>query len=113
MMKLLVSIAAATLFASAATMHPIADIGSQAPDFLLPGVDGQIHKLGDYAASPVLAIVFTCNHCPIASIYETRIQKLADEYGPKGVAVVAIQPNDPDALRVDQLHSAHTNDTLH
>ena len=70
-------------------------LGSPAPDFSLPGVDGKIHKLSDYAASPILVIVFLCNHCPIASIYEQRVQKLADDYGPKGVAVVAIQPNDP------------------
>ena len=50
--------------------HPILAIGSPAPDFSLPGVDGKIHKLSDYAASPVLVIVFMCNHCPIASIYE-------------------------------------------
>ncbi len=57
-------------------------------------------------------IVFICNHCPIASIYEQRVQKLADDYGPKGVAVVAIQPNDPDAIRVDELDSADTSDSL-
>jgi peroxiredoxin len=98
--------------ALAQSAHPILAIGSQAPDFSLSGVDGKIHKLSDYAASPVLAIVFMCNHCPIASIYEQRVQKLADEYGPKGVAVVAIQPNDPDAIRVDELDSADTSDSL-
>jgi peroxiredoxin len=98
--------------ALAQSAHPILAIGSQAPDFSLPGVDGKIHKLSDYAASPVLAIVFMCNHCPIASIYEQRVQKLADEYGPKGVAVVAIQPNDPEAIRVDELDSADTSDSL-
>ena len=77
-------------------LHPIPPLGSPAPDFSLPGVDGKVHKLSDYAASPVLVIVFTCNHCPIASIYEGRIQKMADDYRPKGVAVVAIQPNDPE-----------------
>jgi peroxiredoxin len=92
--------------------HPILAIGSQAPDFSLPGVDGKIHKLGDYAANPILVIVFMCNHCPIASIYEQRVQNLADEYGPKGVAVVAIQPNDPEAIRVDELDSADTSDSL-
>ena len=92
--------------------HPIAPLGSPAPDFALPGVDGKVHKLGDYAASPVLVIVFTCNHCPIASLYEGRIQKLADDYQPKGVAVVAIQPNNPDAIRVDELDSADTSDSL-
>src|SRR5712692_4694059 len=94
------------------TTHPILTVGSAAPGFSLPGVDGKVHKLSDYAASPVLVIVFTCNHCPIASIYEGRIQKLADDYQPKGVAVVAIQPNDPDAIRVDELDSADTSDSL-
>jgi len=100
----------ASLYAQPA--HPIAPIGSPAPDFALPGVDGKVHKLSDYASSPVLVIVFTCNHCPIASIYETRIQKLADDYQSKGVAVVAIEPNDPDAIRVDELDSADTSDSL-
>ena len=75
-------------------------------------MDGKIHKLSDYAASPVLVIVFLCNHCPIASIYEQRVQKMADDYGPKGVAVVVIQPNDPEAIRVDELDSADTSDSL-
>ena len=100
----------ASLYAQPA--HPIAPIGSPAPDFALPGVDGKIHTLSDYASSSVLVIVFTCNHCPIASIYETRIQKLADDYQSKGAAVVAIEPNDPDAIRVDELDSADTSDSL-
>ena len=58
-------------------------------------VDGQIHKLSDYASSPILVVVFTCNHCPIAQMYEKRIQQLAKDYKDKGVAVVAIQGNDP------------------
>ena len=96
----------------AQSAHRILPIGSPAPDFSLPGVDGKIHKLGDYSSSPVLVIVFLCNHCPIASIYEQRVQKMADEYSPKGVALVVIQPNDPDAIRVDELDSADTSDSL-
>jgi peroxiredoxin len=92
--------------------HPILPIGSPAPDFALPGVDDKIHKLSDYAASPVLAIVFTCNHCPIAALYESRIQKLQDDYRGKGVALVAIQGNDPKAIRVDELDSSDISDTL-
>ncbi len=112
MMTRLAILLAVALSAAAQSSHPILAIGSPAPDFSLPGVDGQVHKLGDYAASSVLAIVFLCNHCPIASIYEQRVQKMADEYGPKGVAVVAIQPNDPEAIRVDELDSADTSDSL-
>src|SRR6202161_3123102 len=88
--------------ASAEEVHPILALGSQAPDFSLPGVDGQIHKLSDYASSPILVVVFTCNHCPIAQMYEKRIQQLANEYKDKGVVVVAIQGNDPQAIRIDE-----------
>jgi len=96
----------------AETVHPILPLGSQAPDFALPGVDGKIHHLSDYAASPVLAIVFACNHCPISQMYEQRIQQLADDYGDRGVAVVAIQPNDPKAIRIDELDSSDISDSL-
>ena len=92
--------------------HPILPIGSAAPDFALPGVDGKIHKLADYAASPVLVVIFTCNHCPIAQMYEQRIERLYQDYRDKGVAVVAIQPNAPEALRIDELDSSDTSDTL-
>src|SRR5215471_1548287 len=81
--------------------HPILPIGSPAPDFSLPGVDGKTHSLSDYASSSVLAVIFACNHCPISQMYEQRIQQLYNNYTPKGVAIVVIQPNDPKALRID------------
>src|ERR1035437_6777460 len=77
--------------------HPILPIGSSAPDFSLPGIDGKIHKLKDYSSSPIMAVLFTCVHCPTAQLYETRVQKLYDDYRNKGVAFVAINPNDPSA----------------
>src|SRR5277367_5139024 len=92
--------------------HSILPLGSPAPDFSLPGVDGEIHKLSDYASSPVLVVVFTCNHCPIAQMYERRIEQLYEDYGKKGVAVVAIQGNDPKAIRIDELDSSDVSDTL-
>ncbi len=105
----LLSMMAAPLYAQS---HPILALGSAAPAFSLPGVDGKIHKLSDYAASPVLVVVFTCDHCPVAQVYEQRIEKLYKDYGPRGVAVVAIQGNDPKALTIDELDSSDTSDTL-
>ena len=95
-----------------AQTHPILPLGSPAPDFALPGVDGKTHRLADYAASPILVVVFTCNHCPISQLYEQRIQELYDDYRDKGVALVAIQPNAPEALRLDELDSSDMSDTL-
>jgi peroxiredoxin len=92
--------------------HPILSMGSLAPDFALPGVDGKIHKSKDYASSRVLVVVFTCNHCPIAQMYEQRIEKLYEDYGTRGVAVVAIQGNDPKAITIDELDSSDSSDTL-
>jgi peroxiredoxin len=98
--------------AFAQSAHPFLAVGSPAPNFSLPGVDGQIHSLADYSSSPVLVVVFTCNHCPIAQMYEQRIQKLAMDYRDKAVAVVAIQPNDPKAIRIDELDSSDISDSL-
>jgi peroxiredoxin len=78
-------------------------IGSAAPDFHLPGVDGKTYSLSDFAAAKVLVVLFTCNHCPTAQAYEGRIARLHADYRDKGVAVVAISPNDPAAVRLDEL----------
>ncbi|MGB8538248.1 MAG: redoxin family protein [Acidobacteriaceae bacterium] len=112
MWKLLAVLLLSLGVASAEEVHPILALGSPAPDFALPGVDGQVHKLSDYDSSPVLVVVFTCNHCPIAQMYERRIQQLAADYKSKGVAVVAIQPNDPQAIRIDELDSSDVSDSL-
>jgi peroxiredoxin len=112
MWKLLAVLLMTLGIASAEEVHPTLALGSPAPDFALPGVDGQIHKLSDYASSPILVVVFTCNHCPIAQMYEKRIQQLATDYKDKGVALVAIQGNDPQAIRIDELDSSDLSDTL-
>lgn len=92
--------------------HPTLALGSPAPDFALPGVDGRMHKLSDYADARVLVIVFTCDHCPTAQLYETRIKKLADDYRERGVTLVAIEPNDPEAVWLSELGYTDVSDSL-
>jgi peroxiredoxin len=92
--------------------HPTLAIGSPAPDFSLPGIDGQTHKLSDYSASQLLAIIFTCNHCPTAQLYESRIKKLVDDYRNKSVAFVAIEPNDAKAILLSELGYTDVSDSL-
>ena len=92
--------------------HPTLAIGSPAPDFSLPGIDGKTHTLSEYKASQLLAIVFTCNHCPTAQLYETRIKKLVDDFQSKSVAFVAIQPNDPQAIRLSELGYTDVSDSF-
>lgn len=87
-------------------------IGAAAPDFKLPGVDGREHALKDFADARILVIVFTCNHCPTAQAYEDRIIRLHADYKDKGVALVAISPNDPHAVRLDELGYTDLSDSL-
>src|SRR3954469_324362 len=100
------------LFAGAAEDVAPLEIGAAAPDFRLPGVDGKTYALADFADAKVLVVVFTCNHCPTAQAYEGRIAKLHADYRDKGVAVVAISPNDPEAVRLDELGYTDLGDSF-
>jgi peroxiredoxin len=87
-------------------------IGASAPDFCLPGIDGATHCIKEYSGSKVLVIVFTCNHCPTAQLYESRIKELAADYRERGVTLVAIQPNSPKAVRLDEMGYTDVGDSL-
>ena len=101
----------ATFAAEQPNIKPL-EIGAQAPDFDLPGVDGRNYRLADFADAKVLVIVFTANHCPTAQAYEGRIIQLVTDYKDKGVAVVAISPNDPLAVRLDELGYSDMGDSF-
>jgi peroxiredoxin len=101
----------AIVSAAARDVKPL-EIGAAAPDFSLPGVDGKTYRLDDFADAKILAIIFTCNHCPTAQAYEDRIIKLDADYKDRDVAVVAISPNDPQAVRLDELGYSDLNDSL-
>ena len=57
-------------------------------------------------------MIFTCNHCPSAQYYEPRIAQLVNDYKDKGVAVVAIMPNDPKAIRLNELGWTDLSDSF-
>jgi thiol-disulfide isomerase/thioredoxin len=88
------------------------EIGSAAPDFNLPGVDGKQYSLKNFRDADVLVVIFTCNHCPTAQAYEDRIKRLAADYKDKKVALVAISPNDPAAVRLDEMGYTDVGDAL-
>ena len=73
------------------TMLPL---GTKAPDFLLPNVDGKTVSLADFAGAPAYLIMFICNHCPYVIHVAPELAKLAHQYQEKGVAVIGINSND-------------------
>jgi len=81
-------------------------VGDKACDFKLPGVDGKNHTLmGENNGSKAIVVVFACNHCPYSRAYEDRLVAIQKDYGPKGVRVIAINPNDSRAYPEDSFDS--------
>jgi peroxiredoxin len=69
-------------------------LGTPAPDFNLPNVDGTSFSLDSFKNADILVIVFTCNHCPYAIALEDRFIDIQHDYAEKGVRIVFINPND-------------------
>jgi peroxiredoxin len=69
-------------------------LGTSAPPFSLPNVDGSIRSLESFSDAELLVVVFTCNHCPYAIASEDRLIELQNDYDARGVQIVAINPND-------------------
>src|SRR5437867_9356674 len=69
-------------------------LGTQAPDFALPGTDGKTYRLADFDRAKALLVVFTCNHCPYAQAVEPRLIEIANDYAARGLKLVLINSND-------------------
>jgi thiol-disulfide isomerase/thioredoxin len=88
------------------------EIGQAAPDFLLPGIDGKNYSLKDFNDGKFLVILFICNHCPTAQSYEDRMIQLVNDYKDRGVSFLAVSPNDPLAVRLDEMGYTDLGDDL-
>ncbi len=91
--------------------HKTLAIGAKAPNFSLPGIDGKTYTLASFKTAPILVIIFTCNHCPTAQAYEDRVIQMTKDYKKKGVAVVAISPNDPKSVNLNELGYTDLSDS--
>jgi peroxiredoxin len=80
------------------TMLPL---GTHAPDFTLPNVDGSVKGLADVAGPKGTVVMFICNHCPFVKHVADQLAVLGRDYLPKGVGIVAISSNDVGAHPAD------------
>lgn len=87
-------------------------IGDAAPDFVLPGIDGRSYSLADFKDAPVLMVVFLSNHCPYSHAAETRMLPMIAELRTRGLAVVGINPNHPDAVSISELGYSRFDDSF-
>jgi peroxiredoxin len=85
----------------AATPSTMLQLGTRAPDFRLPDLDGRLVSSDDLADRPALLVVFISNHCPYVRHVAPELARLGREYQPRGVAMVAINANDVAAYPDD------------
>lgn len=86
-----------------------ATIGAPGPAWAnLEGTDGKTHSLSDLADAKVVAVVFTCNECPVAKAYEDRLVKFAADYDDKGVELIAINVNKSEAEKLPAMKERAT-----
>jgi peroxiredoxin len=79
----------------ASLLTPVCDFGAPAPDFALPGVDGQVWTRDDCLGATGLLVMFICNHCPYVKAVRERIVRDAKDLQTLGIGCVAIMSNDP------------------
>jgi len=96
----------------ASEQPPTLTVGSALPAFSLPGVDGKTYTDQSFKDANILVLVFTCAHCPTAQAYQERIKRLVTDYSPKGVKLVAINPNHADSVRLDELAYSDLSDSF-
>ncbi|RLS40495.1 MAG: thioredoxin family protein [Planctomycetota bacterium] len=97
---------------TASTMLPL---GSPAPDFSLPNVDGKTVSLADFQGKAGLLVVFMCNHCPFVIHVRSQLAQFAKEYSDKGLGIVGISSNDvveypqdgPEAMKVEHASAGY------
>ena len=88
-------------------------LGTEAPQFDLPGVDGKSHSLDSYAGAEALVLVQSCNHCPYVQAWEDRLSAVARDYADRGVRVVAVNSNDADNYPEDSFEQMQSRAAAH
>ena len=79
----------------AATPSTMLPLGTQAPDFALAdAVTARTVRLADFDGTTALLVMFVCNHCPFVIHVRDELARVAADYAPRGLAVVAINAND-------------------
>lgn len=86
-------------------VHDGYHINDVAEDFSLMNIDGNMVSMADYPDAKGFIVVFTCNHCPFAVMYEDRLNDLYEMYNDQGIVLLAINPNDPEVKPDDSFEN--------
>lgn len=112
-MTMILGMAAALVLPVMAQEIPkVLPTGSDLPDFSLPATDGRTYTGADFKDAKLLCVIFTCNHCPDSVAAASRMETVYQDYKGKGVALVAVNGNNPGSLTPDELGYSPFNDSF-
>ena len=76
-------------------------IGDPVPAFTLTDTEGERHQVPAEQAPPATVLIQSCNHCPYVVAWNPRLRAVAEDYAPRGVRFLAINPNDAERYPAD------------
>src|ERR1041385_2007144 len=81
-------------------------IGATIDDFTLPDVDNKDRSLKSLAGKNGTVLIFISVQCPVSNAYNDRMEKLAEDYQSKGIAVIGINSNVAEDAAAVKAHAA-------
>jgi len=90
------------------------ELGTTAPEFSLPDIDGENIDLEHFKETRALLVMFLSNHCPFVKHITFELASIARDYQQKGIGVVGIMANDvenyPDDSPERMIEEVQAND---
>jgi peroxiredoxin len=87
-------------------------IGATIEDFKLPDADGKEHSLNSLKGKNGSVLIFISVQCPISNAYNERMEKLAQDYGSRGVTIIGINANNTEPADAVKAHAAEKHLTF-
>jgi peroxiredoxin len=81
-------------------------LGAVVPDFTLPDAEGKQRSLASLRGKDGTVLIFIATRCPVSNGYNTRMEKLAEDYKARGVNVVGINANSTEPIEEVKQHAA-------
>ncbi|MDT7780378.1 MAG: hypothetical protein QOC99_2890 [Acidobacteriota bacterium] len=81
-------------------------LGSVVADFTLPDADGKQHSLASLKGKAGTVLIFMATRCPVSNGYNTRMQKLSEDYASRGVNIIGINANSIEPIEEVKRHAA-------
>lgn len=89
-----------------------AQVPNKFENFTLKGIDGKEYSLSDFKNSKAIVIIFISTQCPVSNDYNSRMEKIYQDYKDRGVAFIGINSNKEETIDDIKEHAKKNNLTF-